>query len=55
MDTTRISFDNSRLLQALEGAFASSTTFLAELAQNARRSGASRVEFTADTGKVHSR
>lgn len=47
--TTRITFDNHRLLQALEGAFSHSQAFLAELAQNARRSGASAVHFTLRT------
>ena len=55
MDTTRITFDNHRLLHALEGAFASATTFLAELAQNARRSGARQVDFTFVTDAASGR
>lgn len=55
MDTTRITFDNARLLHALEGAFSSSATFLAELAQNARRSRASQVDFTFVTDAASGR
>ena len=46
MNAVAVTSDTATLLNALSATFTSSTTVLAELMQNARRAGASRVEIT---------
>lgn len=53
LETTHVvaSVNDKRLLSSLKHLFASSFSMLGELMQNARRAGASRVDFLLDTAK----